>query len=239
MKLLNFKHMVRVFYLLLGFVLQLVLLTNPTITKAEVSSVTLLSLCSELQINMGILAPTLSDLSHVHAAYHEPPVLDDIKKYLDYLERGTPSASLTEEIKLGKTHYEKYRGLPGLAVDKARTSLSEQLKFLLTPNDEKVIELYCNVTSKLKTCSISEVSEINLNCAKALIEVHFEQCMKKTELTSDMTIPCAASGIFSERAAHHRNGKILESAYKAWRPGKTNWNEKLDQLRRKRNDLKP
>ena len=212
MKWLTFEYIVRNFTRLLGFVLQLVLLTNPTITKAEISSVTLLSLCSELQINMGILPPDL----HTHVVYHPPPILDHIAGYLDNLEQGTHSVSINEDIDQGKNLYKKYRGLPGLAVDKARTSASEQFKLLIEPNDEKVIELYCNVTSKQKKCSISRVSQINFNCAKSLIEVHFEQCMKTTELTADLTIPCAPQGIFSEGAAHHRNGRILRSAYRAW-----------------------
>jgi hypothetical protein len=235
MKLLNFKHMVRDFTLHLGFVLQLVLIANPTITKAEISSVTLLSLCSELQINMGILPPDL----HIHAVYHPPPILDHIEGYLDNLGRVTRLVSINEDIDQGKNLYKKYRGLPGLAADKARASSSEQFKLLRETNDEKVIELYCNVTSKQKKCSISDVSEINFNCAKALVEVHFEQCIKTTELTSDLTIPCAPKGIFSEGASHHRNGRILRSAYRAWRSEKRNWNEKLERPRRKRNDLKP
>jgi len=229
MKWLTFEYIVRNFTRLLGFVLQSVLLTNPIITKAEISSVTLLSLCSELQINMGILPPDL----HTHIVYHPPSILDHIEGYLDNLEQGIHSVSINDDIDRGKNLYKKHRGLPGLAADKARASSSEQFKLLIEPNDEKAIELYCNVTSKQKKCSISDVSEINFNCAKALVEVHFEQCLKKIELTSDSIIPCTAPGVFSEGSAHHRNEKILRSAYKAWRSEKRK--QEIQRLRDKIN----
>lgn len=216
MKWLTFEYIVRNFTRLLGFVLQLVLLTNPTITKAEISPVTLLSLCSELQINMGILPPDL----HTHIVYHPPSILDHIEGYLDNLERGIHSVSINDDIDRGKNLYKKHRGLPGLAADEARASSSEQFKSLIEPNNERAIELYCNVTSKQKACSISDVSAINFNCAKALVEVHFEQCLKKTELTPDWIIPCTAADVFSEGSDHHRNEKILRSAHKAWRSEK-------------------
>ena len=130
MKFLNYKKQRSTIRLIVGFWLKCILLTSPNLATADISPVTLLSLCSKLQINLGLLPPDL----HIHSVYHSPPVLDDIAGYLENLEQLTSSPDYKRYVAQGEILYREHRGKRGLLRDLATRSAKRADPYNLPPH---------------------------------------------------------------------------------------------------------
>lgn len=219
MKFLNYKNQRSAFPMIVGFWLQFVFLTTPNLAKADISSVTLLSFCSKLQINLGILKPDL----HIHATYHSPPLLDDIARYLDNLEQLTSSPEFTRDVTQGKILYRAHRGARGLIKDSAKTIVPYNQ--FLKPNKQEAIDLFCHATTKNRSCVINNVAEIDIACATAFIDVQVNHCRQKYAQNRLKLLACTVNDAMSFSvgdSSHHRNTEILMNAFNAYLVDKIN-----------------
>ena len=213
MKFLNYKKQRSTIRMIVGFWLKCILLTSPNLATADISSVTLLSLCSKLQINLDLLPPDL----HVHVVYHSPPILDDIAGYLENLEQLTSSPDYKRDVAQGEIMYREHRGKSGLLRDLAKSA--DPYNLLLKPTKQEAIDLFCHATKETRSCSISNVAEIEIACATAFIDVQVDRCLPKKIQNRHELMECTVNdvmGIFLGDSSHHKNTKILMQALNAY-----------------------